>query len=92
MLAPDHSPVRIGIMLSSLFALLLTSVFAAAPSHCRIAITFSLHSGETRESFFYVKAKDKKDCQKEAERHRTNFMPELLKDKTVKAEWLEPAA
>jgi len=75
-----------------LFLLLPLAAHAAVPAEktCRVSITYALATGDAKESFFYTNAKDKKECQKEADRHRLNFAPETVNEKTVKAEWLAP--
>lgn len=75
-----------------LFCLLQLAANAAVPKDktCRVTITYALATGETRESFFYSSPKDKKECQREADRYRLNFAPEIVNEKTVKAEWMAP--
>ena len=75
-----------------LLLLFQLTAYAADPREktCRISITYLLATGETRESFFYTSSKEKRECQKDADRHRLNFAPETVDEKIVKADWLAP--
>lgn len=60
------------------------------PRKCRIVVTLHLRSGKQEESVFYTDAKDKPKCEKQANVHKTNFTPQLVKKKSVRVEWNFP--
>lgn len=57
---------------------------------CRIVITMIFKSGKTEENSFYTNAKTKEQCIRDADAHKTNFAPHLVKEKRVRTEWNRP--
>ena len=64
---------------------------AYAGKNCVLHIHSEYKSGEVRDQKLAIHQKDKQACIRAAKNHENNFTPDVLKNKTVTPEWLEPA-
>ena len=58
--------------------------------NCKIIARQIFKDGVEKEDIYRVKAATKKDCIKAVKPYRINFMPHLVKKKTVTYEWKKP--
>jgi hypothetical protein len=56
-------------------------------SNCVIKITYLFKSGTVKEKRFYSTTKNRAECAKAAELHKTNFASQQIAKKTVTFEW-----